>query len=393
MFRVHRYVLRQVMVPLLITLGVAALLLLLERMLRVFDFVINEGGPFDVVWRMLGNLAPQYLSLALPIGLFLGIQLGIRKLSLNSELDALQSGGIGLGQLLPPLFGLGVVLMLFSLVLSGYIQPYSRYAYANLVFEVQSGTLGASIRAGEFTNIGNGVTLRIDGSRNNGRTLDRIFIEKESADGHISALTARQGSFFTTQDLSSLVLRLEDGVMIDLDFKKRKPQVLTFKSHDFAINLPQAEEFRGRGDHMLEQTLPELWRDMHSTGDAKEAVEARASFHARVVRGVTLLIIPLFALPLGMVAKRSTGTPALAFGIIVMLIVHKLLEFGEVYASLGRASVWLTLWLPIVLFLILSLRLFYLAAFKVGGAPLGRIEQAWNAVAALFAALRRRPEA
>ena len=37
--RLDRYIIRQVLGPLVMTLGVAAMLLLLERMLRLFDFV------------------------------------------------------------------------------------------------------------------------------------------------------------------------------------------------------------------------------------------------------------------------------------------------------------------------------------------------------------------
>ena len=31
------------------------MLLLLDKMLRLFDFVVSEGGPVNVVWRMLAN--------------------------------------------------------------------------------------------------------------------------------------------------------------------------------------------------------------------------------------------------------------------------------------------------------------------------------------------------
>ena len=71
-----RYIFRLVTVPLLATLAIAASLLMLEKMLSLFDFVAAEGGPVSVVWRMLANLIPEYMSLGIPIGLLLGILLG-----------------------------------------------------------------------------------------------------------------------------------------------------------------------------------------------------------------------------------------------------------------------------------------------------------------------------
>ena len=68
-----RYIARLIAVPLFSTLVISAMLLVLEKMLRLFDFVASEGGPVSVVWRMLVNLIPEYLSLGIPIGLMLGI--------------------------------------------------------------------------------------------------------------------------------------------------------------------------------------------------------------------------------------------------------------------------------------------------------------------------------
>ena len=92
--RIDRYLFGLIIVPLFGTLVVAAMLLVLDRMLRLFDFVINEGGPVSVVWRMLGNLLPEYLSLGIPIGVMLGILLAFRRLAMSSELDTLLAVGV-----------------------------------------------------------------------------------------------------------------------------------------------------------------------------------------------------------------------------------------------------------------------------------------------------------
>jgi lipopolysaccharide export system permease protein len=89
-----RYIFRLVMLPLLATLAIAASLLLLEKMLNLFDFVAAEGGPVSVVWRMLANLVPEYLSLGIPIGLLLGILLAFRRLATSSELDIFRAVGM-----------------------------------------------------------------------------------------------------------------------------------------------------------------------------------------------------------------------------------------------------------------------------------------------------------
>src|SRR3546814_5732037 len=169
-------------------------------MLRLFDFVATEGGPVSVVWRMLANLIPEYLSLGIPIGLMLGILLAFRRLATSSELDVLRGVGLSFGRLMRVPYAFAFALALLNLAIVGFIQPYARYAYEGLQFELRSGALGASIKVGEFTKLGSRMTLRIEESYNDGRSLRGIFVRGENNDGQAESATAAQGQFLATDD-------------------------------------------------------------------------------------------------------------------------------------------------------------------------------------------------
>src|SRR5678810_427444 len=112
---IDRYLARSIAVPLLGSLILAAMLLVLDKMLRLFQYVVDAGGPVSVVWRMLANLLPEYLSLGIPIGLMLGILLAFRKLAGTSELDALRGIGVSYGRLLRVPYWYTVPLVLINL--------------------------------------------------------------------------------------------------------------------------------------------------------------------------------------------------------------------------------------------------------------------------------------
>src|SRR5215212_10145344 len=122
---IDRYLAKSIAVPLVGSLLLAAMLLVLDKMLRLFQYVVDAGGPVSVVWRMLANLLPEYLALAIPIGLMLGILLAFRKLALSSELDALRGIGIGYGRLLRVPYFYAVPLMFINLAIVGYLEPAS----------------------------------------------------------------------------------------------------------------------------------------------------------------------------------------------------------------------------------------------------------------------------
>ena len=193
-----RYIARLIAVPLAGTLVVAAMLLILDKMLRLFDFVAAQGGPVSVVWRMLANMIPEYLSLGIPIGLMLGILLGFRRLALSSELDVMRGVGLSPARLMRVPYMFAIFFALINLAIVGFIQPYSRYAYEGLQYELRSGALGASIKVGEFTNLGKGITLRIEESRDKGRDLHGIFVRVEQKDGAALAVTASRPTILTS---------------------------------------------------------------------------------------------------------------------------------------------------------------------------------------------------
>ncbi len=371
-----RYIARLVAVPMLATLVVAAMLLILDKMLRLFDFVASQGGPVSVVWRMLGNLIPEYLSLGIPIGLTLGILLAFRKIAQSSELDVMRAVGLGYWRLLRVPMLYAVVLAGVNMAIVGFIQPYARYAYEGLRFELQSGALGASIKIGEFTNLGNRLTVRIDQSFDDGRRLEGMFVRAEGRKGQNISATAAGGQFLSTDDPNTIILRLTDGVLIHDAPGFATPRVLTFSSHDLPIPLPKAEAFRGRGDADRELTIPELWQ----TADAaktpqKVRLEARANLHFRLVEVAAMLLLPFLAVALAVPPKRSSSALGVFLSIVMLVTQHKVNEYIESQAALGRIDPVLGLWGGFAVFALLIGWMYHHLAHVPGGQPIGALER------------------
>ncbi|MEM8798839.1 MAG: LPS export ABC transporter permease LptF [Pseudomonadota bacterium] len=387
---VDRYLLRQILPPLIVTLCIAAMLLLLEKMLNLFDFVINEGGPVSVVWQMLGNLVPQYLGLGVPIGLFLGIMLGIRKLALASELDTLFAAGVGHLRLLRVPYGLAFLMMLLSIAITGFIQPISVYAYEELRFDLRTGALGASIRVGEFTQIGDKVTIRIDESRNNGQELLRIFAQTQNAAGEDLVITAARGAFLATENRDTILLRLFDGTLANVSTKNPTPRILTFTVHDFPIDLPPFKTFRKRGERHLEMTLPELWQAQDDPNYTKpEQQSIIANLHFRLVHMLILPVLPLLALAMSIPRKRSASALNVFAGVTILVVYNEITELGEAANAHAETPVWLSIWLPYLIFAATSARLFWITAFVPGGRPLKYLDVLGDRIGTLLKGLRR----
>src|SRR5436309_10934707 len=258
---IDRYLARSIATPLIGTLILAAMLLVLDKMLKLFQYVVDAGGPVSVVRRMLANLLPEYLSLGIPIGLMLGILLAFRKLALSSELDALRGIGIGYTRLLRVPYAYAIPLAIINLFIVGYLEPYTHYRYEGLLFDLKSGALGAAIKVGEFNQLGKHLTLRIDRSEKGGTQLDGIFVESENSKGMTVAATAEHGRFLATDDPDKIVFRLTKGRLVQDSPKFTTPRTLSFDTYPLSVSLPVIGQFRGRAAGETDELyLHELWR-------------------------------------------------------------------------------------------------------------------------------------
>ncbi len=376
---IDRYILRLVTVPMFGVFVLAASLLILDKMLRLFDFVATQGGPVSVVFKMLASLIPEYASLAIPLGLLLGVLMAFRKLAVSSELDVLRAVGRSYGRLLRVPYAITLVLVGLNVALVFYIQPISRYYYEQLDYELRSGALGASIKVGQFTTLKDRMALRVDESQNDGRKLIGIFARIATKDGQVLSITAREGNFLATSDNpDTIILRLNDGTIVQdpgPSDPKATPRVLSFTRHDLPIDLPAIEKFRSRGDAEREYILPELLKIGWSPrASAAQRDGSQASFSFRMVEVVMMLLMPLLAVALAIPPKRSTSGLGIIVAIVMVVAYHKINQYGQDVATLGRADPVIALWVPFVVFAALILWMYYRVAHVPGGQAIGALE-------------------
>ncbi|MBA3054216.1 MAG: LptF/LptG family permease [Sphingomonadales bacterium] len=373
---IDRYIFRLVLMPMLAVFVIAAMLLMLDKMLKLFDFVASMGGPVNIVFRMLANMLPEYASLAIPLGLLLGTLLAFRKLATSSELDVMRAVGLSYTRLLRVPYLIALTLAALNFAIVGYLQPLSRYYYEQLNYQLASGALGASIKVGEFTTLADRMALRIEESRDGGRQLMGIFARVADGKGQVLSISAREGRFLgLKENVDTIILRLNDGQIVQ-DEPGQAPRVLSFSQHDLPIDLPAVDEFRKRGGKEREYFLPELLRiGWNNQAPQELRNSSQASFNYRMVEVVMMLMMPLLAVSLAVPPKRSTSSLGVVVAIVMVVAYHKVNEYGQSVAVLGRVNPALALWGPFALFSLLIAWMYWKTAYVPGGQPIGALER------------------
>jgi lipopolysaccharide export system permease protein len=382
-----RYLLRRAVMPMLAVLVSTTVAFLMERLMRSFQLLSQTTEGFKFLTELLINLAPHYVGLTLPGGFFIGLFVVVNGLNKDSEIDAMLASGIALGRFAAPFVGLGVVLMLFSVALFGFIQPYSRYAYHAVLHAAANAGWNGDIRPKALLSAGPDVLLTADDTDASGRHLQHVFIRKVDPEGREDVLTAGSANAFKAPDGRGVTLVLNDGRQVSTT---REGQIYVTNFATFAFELPLAQPsklLRVRGDEASELTLVELAQQ--GFGAPEPALPRQvllAELFSRLSRALMLPLLPLLAVPFGLSAKRSGSGPTMVIGGLMLFGFETAMILGQAMVTSSRLPAAVTIGGPAALFATACMATWIASRKRPGQNPVSWL---FERLADLFAAIAR----
>lgn len=382
-----RYLLRRAVTPMFAVLISTMVAFLMERLMRSFQLLSQTTEGFKFLAELLINLAPHYVGLTLPGGFFIGLFVVVNGLNKSSEIDAILASGIALGRFAAPFVGLGVVLMLFSVALFGFIQPYSRYAYHAVLHAAANAGWNGDIRPKALLSAGPDVFLTADDADASGRHLRRVFIRKLDPEGREDVLTAGSADVLKAPGARAVTLVLNGGRQVSTT---REGQVYVTDFATFKFDLPLARSaklLRMRGDEANELTLVELAQQ--GFGDAEPALPRQvllAELFSRLSRALILPLLPLLAVPFGLSAKRSGSGPTMAIGGLMLFGFETAMILGQAMVTSTPLPAAVTIGGPAALFATVCVVTWIASRKRPGQNPVSWLSER---VAKLFAAIAR----
>jgi lipopolysaccharide export system permease protein len=371
-----RYLLAQVARPMITAILVALIALLAERTLRVIDLVVGWRGSLFIVFEMLGYLIPHYMGLALPVAFFLGILLTFSRLSREGELAAIYASGAGLPQLLRPILLASTALAITVALLVSLLQPYARYAYRAATYALTNASFTSLLQDGLFTTLGD-TTYMVEKISNDKSQMKGVFLYQGGEQRDSVTITATQGQTERARPTEPIVLKLQDGLQQLVPHRDAADAgqssgevVIRFREFETKLANPEAD-FRPRGEDEREMTLLELWAATGNPPAGVEPWEIESELVGRLVRILSLPVLPLMAIPLAIDRVRGQRSYGLVMGLAMLIAFHQILQVGEALADNNKIPTWLALWVPFGVFTLVSLVMFLRAATRVPDPRLG----------------------
>ena len=356
-----RYILRELVVPFVLGLAVFTSILLIVRILKLVEMVVNRGVPLLHMLRLFSYILPAFLEVTVPMALLLAILVAFGRLSSDSEIVALRAAGVSLYRLLVPVAGFAVIVTLLTLGLSLYARPWGNTLLRNGLYDIIRTRAVAGIKPKIFNDEFKGLIIYVDEIQPATDELQGVLIS-DSRDGSMhNTVYAETGLLFSNEDRHTLTLRLQRGGIYSTGADERDYQATRFTTYDITLDLDTTlAQLRNQKKDASEMTLPELREAIadkaaHRDAAFVERVEVQRKFSIPFA----CLVFAALGVPLGIQPSRSVHSRGFSVSLVLIFVYYLLLSFGQNLGERGKLPALVAVWLPNV---VLSLVAAYLLA-------------------------------
>lgn len=360
----RRYLLREVAAPFLLGIGVFTFILLIARMLKLVELVVNRSVPIFEIAKLFAYILPTFLEVTVPMALLLAVLLSFGRLSADSEIVALKTSGLSLYQLVVPVAGFTIAVTFLALLLAVYARPWGNSNLKASLYEIAKTRASAGLKERVFNDDFAGLVIYVEHIEPPGDRLAGILIADARDPNQRNTVLAKSGFLVGNEAAHSVTLRLLDGSIHTFLPGDKSYHKTDFTTYDVSLNLAVAlARFSQREKDAQEMTLSELRHAIAERAAAGRPVNAElVELHRKFSLPCACLVFGLVGVPLGVQPVRAVRSRSFSVSLALIFIYYLMLTAGEAMAEKGHVPAVIALWIPNLTFAALGVGLFVAVA-------------------------------
>jgi lipopolysaccharide export system permease protein len=360
----RRYFLREVAVPFLLGIGVFTFILLIARMLKLVELVVNRSVPLFEIAKLFAYILPTFLEVTVPMALLLAVLLSFGRLSADSEIVALKTSGVSLYQMIVPVLGFTCLVTLLALLLAVYARPWGNSNLKASLYEIAKTRASAGLRERVFNDDFAGLVIYVEHIEPPGDQLGGILIADARDPNQRNTVLAQRGFLVGNEETHTITLRLLDGSIHTFHPDDKSYHKTDFTTYDVSLNLAAAlARFSQREKDAQEMTLGELRARIAERAAAGRSGRTElVELHRKFSLPFACLVFGLVGVPLGIQPVRAVRSRSFSVSLALIFAYYLLLTAGEAMAEKGTLPAFIALWIPNVVFMTVGIVLFVAAA-------------------------------
>lgn len=329
-----KYVLKELLFPFIFGVASFSSLFIASSMLfKIVQYITTYGAPVSTVARLFLYSMPEVINYTFPMAVLLAALIAFGKLSGNSEIVAMKSGGISYYRIVAPVLVVGFIISMFSVIWAEKVVPPSKHEAKRILAEEIQSNVKPKTQEHVVIKTLRGHTQRITYARSFDEStgiMKNITIEEFQDEKLIRVQTAE------TAKWEGNAWILENGTVFSIDEKEGVSNKAVFTKQVIPLNTtPREISWEQKSAH--EMTLGELRgyirvmeRQKLSTDDLWTEIFMRFAIP------LASFVFALLGATLGTQRQRSSSSIGMGLSVVVIFVYYGIMAFAT---GLGKGGV------------------------------------------------------
>lgn len=374
----NRYVFLEILTPFFLGLSVFTFVLLIARILKMVEMVVNRGVPLLDMMKVFSYILPAFLEVTVPMAVLLALLLAFGRLASDNEIVAMKTSGVSLYQMLVPVGWFVGLAFIVTFLIAIWIRPWSNGALRDALYELVKSRATAGFTAKVFNADFPGLVIYAEEIEPGGQTLKGILISDARESDQRNTVIAKIGLLLPNEETKSLTLRLLDGTIYGSNPRQRSIQKTDFTINDVSLNLEELADTRSAAGNPKTMTLSQLRKRISRLERRNQTAHAEwIELHRKFSIPFACIVFALVGVPFGIQPTRSVRSRGFALSLLLIFLYYIPLTVGQTLAEKGILRPVVGLWLPNAGFLVFGLALFRQTAREAPLLGFERAERFW----------------
>ena len=234
MSTLNKYLIKESLIPFLLSLGVITMVLFLQFLTRALDRFLGKGLDIWIILEYLYLNLAWIIALSVPMSLLISTVMTYGRMSQDNEVTALKAAGVGVFSIIKPavLFGgfIGLLLCLFN----NFVLPDMNYHARLLAKDIYQKKPELTIEPGYFIDTIPQYSMIV--REMDGNEFKDVKIFSKSSGSEQTTIYAEQGKLTSNQDI--VILDLENGEIHEIDLENYNHyRKIKFSTHQITISI------------------------------------------------------------------------------------------------------------------------------------------------------------
>jgi LPS export ABC transporter permease LptF/LPS export ABC transporter permease LptG len=345
-----RYILGEVLSHALIGASVFTFVVFMRDLGRILELIVRNSAPLPSVAEIFFLTLPTALTVTIPMGVLVGILIGLSRLAADSEITAMRASGIGPGTFVRILSLFVILAWVLAMVNNVIVAPRSASALAQLQNQLKTGQVSFEIQPRVFYEDFKNVVLYVQDARpGQGAAAWKGVFLADISNPAAPKITLAKSGIVVAEGPDKLRLHLEQGSSHEVDPKRAEQySISTFGATDIPIQVPGAQTQTQEVTPAAQMPMRDLLARMHGSNPQSRAFGIE--FHRRLALPTACIVLALVGIPLGLSAKKGGKSTGFVLTIGLVFLYYFCALGGMSLAKQGKIPVAPGMWFGNVVF-------------------------------------------